>query len=231
MLANQKIGGIKLKKQEKMLDKLNLQLFAEGEPEGETGAEPEEKKPTGAEPEEKPEPTIEEILKEKEKEWQSEIDRRVNQARAKWEKELEEKERLAKLSEAEKIEELKRIKEEELAERERELEIKTAKLEIFENLKEAGLLDAESIFKPENYTGENKEQLAKDIEALQTFIKAREDLATQKLRDEVLVGGEIPGQGNTEMGEITKDKFEKMSYMERVELFNKNPELYKALTK
>lgn len=227
MLANQKIGGMKLKKQEKMLDKLNLQLFAEGEPEekNNTGAEPEEKK------EEKIEPTIEEILKEKEKEWKSEIDRRVNQARAKWEKELKEKERLAKLSEEEKIEELKRIKEEELAERERELEIKTAKLEIFENLKEAGLLDAESIFKPENYIGENKEQLAKDIEALQTFIKAREDLATQKLRNEVLTGGEIPGQGNTETGEITKDKFEKMSYMERVELFNKNPELYRTLTK
>lgn len=223
-----------MKEKREMLEELKLQLFAEGEPEDEnnTGAEPEDKT-NGAEPEEKKEnePTIEEILAEKEKEWQSEIDRRVNQARNKWEKEQEEAERIAKLEGEEKIKEIERQKEEKLAERERELEVKTAKLEIFENLKEAGLLDAESIFKPENYIGENKEQLAKDVEALKTFIKVREDNATQKLRDDALTGGEIPGQGNTGIGEITKDKFEKMSYTERIELFNKNPELYKALTK
>ena len=227
-----------MKEKREILEELKLQLFAEGEPEDKnnTGAEPEDKT-NGAEPEDKKEnePTIEEILAKKEKEWQAkaqaDADRRVNQALEKVKKEQEENERIAKLEGEEKIKEIERQKEEKLAERERELEVKTAKLEIFENLKEAGLLDAESIFKPENYIGENKEQLAKDVEALKTFIKVREDNATQKLRDDVLTGGEIPGQGNTETGEITKDKFEKMSYTERIELFNKNPELYKALTK
>lgn len=186
-----------------MLDKLNLQLFTEGEP-VEEGVEPGSK--TGAEPNNNTEPSIEEIIEQEKKKWkeewdkklQSETDRRVNQARAKWEKELEEKERLAKLSEEEKIEELKRIKEEELAERERELKIKTVKLEILENLKEAGLLDAESIFKPENYIGEEgKEQLTEDIKALQEFIKKVVEKTTNQLREQILTSGEIPGKGNT----------------------------------
>lgn len=187
-----------------MLDKFNLQLFAEAEP-VEEGAEPENK--TGAEPNNNTELSIEEIIEQEKSKWkeewdrklQSEVDRRVNQARAKWEKELKEKERLAKLSEEEKIEELKRIKEEELAERERELKIKTVKLEILENLREAGLLDAESIFKPENYIGEEgKEQLTEDIKALQKFIQKVIEKETNQLREQILTSGEIPGKGNTE---------------------------------
>lgn len=188
-----------------MIEKLNLQLFAEAEP-VEEGTEPQEKT-EGVESDNNTELPIEEIIEQEKRKWkeewdrklQSEVDRRVNQARAKWEKELKEKERLAKLSEEEKIEELKRIKEEELAERERELQIKTAKLEILENLKEAGLLDAESVFKPENYIGEEgKEQLAEDIKALQEFIKKVVEKATNQLREQILTSGEIPGKSNTE---------------------------------
>lgn len=171
--------------------KMNLQLFAEGEPE-DKGANPE-----GGEPENKPEPSLEELLAERDKENQAETDRRVNQALEKLKKEYEEKERLAKLTEEERISEIEKQKEEALAIREKELEVKTAQLDILEKLKEEDLLEASSILKPENYLGDNKGNLEKDIEDLKKFLELKTGKVTEGLKKEILGSGEIPGKGNT----------------------------------
>lgn len=214
----------------KEFEKLNLQLFAEDTENGGGKEEEGVDKTDTTDKEKEVEKTLEEVLADKEKEWQSETDRRVNKALERYKKEQEEKERLAKLSEDEKIKEIERQKDEALKLREMELDIKDAKLSIIEETKTAGIIELSEVLKPENYLGENKSQLATDIDSIKKFIDAEVAKKEAIFRDEYLTG-ETPNNPPNKRTGITKEAFNKMGIIERTKLFNENPELYKSLSK
>ena len=125
------------------------------EEEVKTEEEAEAQKPEIEEQElpEEPEKTLEEIISEKEKEWQAEADRRVNQALAKKEKELEDKVN------------------ETLNERLKNVEVKEVEVEIKAAIQGYGVdLDQVKFIKSENYLGDNREKLAEDLESLKALL-------------------------------------------------------------
>lgn len=64
------------------------------------------------------------------------------------------------------------------------------------------------------------------MEALKTFLTAHD----KALKAEALRATPRPGVGGVEPT-ITKDQFDKMTYSERVKIFEEQPELYKEFTK
>lgn len=70
------------------------------------------------------------------------------------------------------------------------------------------------------------------IDALNKYIKANNDNLSKQIKEQLLKDNPTPPPTNTtNNGGVSKKDFEKMSYSERVELKNKNPELYEKLTK
>ena len=159
---------------------------------------------------------------------QEEVDKIVNKRLARERKDIEAKieaerreaERLAKLSEAEKQQELfkkqvaefeatKRAFESEklLNETSKQLASKNLPIEFAEMLKAE---DAESTF-----------------ENIKIF-EAKFNEAVEKLVNERLKGKTPKAQTGAVEG-VTKEAFNKMSYMERLELYNSDPELYNKL--
>ena len=70
------------------------------------------------------------------------------------------------------------------------------------------------------------------IDALNKYIKANNDNLSKQIKEQLLKDNPTPPPTNaTSNGGVSKKDFEKMSYSERVELKNKNPELYEKLTK
>lgn len=59
----------------------------------------------------------------------------------------------------------------------------------------------------------------------QTFLSARDS----KLKAEWMKSQPIPPSGNGEYGNVTKEQFEQMSYLERCELYEKDRETYNKL--
>ena len=159
---------------------------------------------------------------------QEEVDKIVNKRLARERKDIEAKieaeraeaERLAKLSEAEKQQELfkKQVAEFEATKR------------AFEQ--EKLLNETSKQLAAKNLPVEFAEMLkAKDAESTFENIKVFEEKfnqAVEKLVNERLKGTAPKAATSTSTG-ITKDQFQKMSYQERLELFNADPELYNKL--
>ena len=167
------------------------------------------------------EPTVKTFTQEEvDKMIQKRLSRERKDIEAKIEAERQEAERLAKLSEAERqkamfekqvaeFEATKRAFEQEklLNETSKQLASKNLPIEFAEMLKAQ---DAESTF--ENI---------KIFEA--KFNEAVERLVNERLK------GNTPKAKSDVSGEMTKETFNKMSYQERVALFNSDPELYDEL--
>lgn len=163
----------------------------------------------------------------------SETDKRIAKAlethRKKWEEEFKQKleeekreaERLAKLSERERKEEELRKREEEIEKRLRELEMKELKADAVADLNEKGLPAEFADF----LLADNAENTLKNINVFkEAFDKAVNEAVKEKLRqDTPKVSGGTSG--------FTNKKLSEMSYLERLELKQNNPELYKKLAK
>lgn len=105
------------------------------------------------------EKSIDEILKEKEKEWQAETDRRVNQALKKKQSELE-------------LEINKQLEE-----RMRAVEIREVEAEINSVVKAEGIdMKDLKFIKAESYIGENRDKLKEDLESLKALLTSHQTL-------------------------------------------------------
>lgn len=156
---------------------------------------------------------------------QAEADRRVNQALTKKEREMAKKlteaERLGKMSEEEKFKYQLEQKEAELAAKEREFTLRDNKIAAMKVLSEREIA-ADLV---EFIVHEDADIMMANINQLDKFIKA--SVAAQvKAR----LGGAAPKTGLNNNAELTKEQFSKMTYAQRVELSQNNPELYKKLS-
>lgn len=150
------------------------------------------------------------------------IAREKKDIEAKIEAERKQAEELAKLSEQEKASKLLEIKEKELEE----------KIKAFEN--EKLLNETSKQLASKNLPIEFAEIL-KGADAETTFenIKVFEEKFNAALEIKVneRLKGKVPKVATKVAGTITKEDFDKMSYADRVKLFNENKELYNQLNK
>lgn len=153
---------------------------------------------------------------------QEDLDKILAKKFAQWQKKTDEAkleaERKAKLTEAEK-----------LAEERKEFETMKKEFE-YEKLinKTSKILDSNNL--PIEFAdflvGENEDATTKRIDLFkQTFNAALEVKVNERLR------GNVPKVATKAAGTITKEDFAKMSYADRVKLFNENRELYNQLNK
>ena len=150
------------------------------------------------------------------------IAREKKDIEAKIEAERKQAEELAKLSEQDKAKKLLEIKEKELEE----------KIKAFEN--EKLLNETSKQLASKNLPTEFAEIL-KGVDAETTFenIKVFEEKFNAALEIKVneRLRGNVPKVATKVAGTITKEDFAKMSYADRVKLFNENRELYNQLNK
>ena len=172
--------------------------------------EDEKDKTIEATEEKQPDKTVEEILAEKQAEWEKETDRRVSEAITKREQKLKEeqaeKDRLANLSAEEKFNELEKTKQEEIAKRERTIEARELKLTLFDILKTEELdTDLADLFELSKYAGmENKDETLKvDVQKAKAIIQKLVDKQVESLKAELLKG-ETPAKQKTEGTEFKK---------------------------
>lgn len=156
---------------------------------------------------------------------QSEADRRVNQALSKKEREMAKKlteaEKLGKMSEEEKFRYQLEQKEAELTAKEREFTLRDNKIAAMKVLSEREI-PADLV---EFIVHEDADTMMANINLLDKHIKAA--VANQvKAR----LGGAAPKTGLNNNAELTTEQFNKMTYAQRVELSQNNPELYKKLS-
>ena len=203
--------------------KMNLQFFAEPAPEPTPDPEP----VPAPEPAPEPQPqSFDDLLKNKD--YQAEFDRRVQKAlgtaKEKWtalmDDKLSEADKLAKMNKEEKAEYLRQKQEKVLNDREvavtrREL-MAEAKNTLAEKKLPVGL--AEVL----NYA--DADSCNKSMAAVE---KAFQE-AVQAAVEEKLKGGEPPKKAPQD--ELTKDRFAKMGYADRLKLKTEHPELYKQLS-
>ena len=202
---------------------MNLQFFAEPAPEPTPDPEP----VPAPEPAPEPQPqSFDDLLKNKD--YQAEFDRRVQKAlgtaKEKWtalmDDKLSEADKLAKMNKEEKAEYLRQKQEKVLNDREvavtrREL-MAEAKNTLAEKKLPVGL--AEVL----NYA--DADSCNKSMAAVE---KAFQE-AVQAAVEEKLKGGEPPKKAPQD--ELTKDRFAKMGYADRLKLKTEHPELYKQLS-
>ena len=162
---------------------------------------------------------------------QAEFDRRINKAvnkavtaaKEKWDLLADEKaseaEKLAKMTEAEKAAYKISQKEKELADREKKIARSEMKAEALKTLTEQNLPAA--LADMLDYTDAEKCSAS-----IKTVGKAFND-AVQTAVNEKLKGGKPPKKPEQET--VTKEKYAKMGYTERLKLKTENPELYKQL--
>lgn len=152
---------------------------------------------------------------------QREADRRVSSALAKQKKEYEKKLSLSNLDENQRAVEEKNIRIAELEEQLKEFRTIQAKNEVIKVLDARGL------------SPQFADLLAidDDVEQAQARIDMLDNLFKKSVQEEVKkrLSSPSPRVGVNE-GELTKDKFSKMSLHERQALFEKNPELYRKLS-
>lgn len=152
---------------------------------------------------------------------QRETDRRVSSALAKQKKEYEKKLSLSNLDENQRAVEEKNIRISELEEQLKEFRTIQAKNEVIKVLDARGL------------SPQFADLLAidDDVEQAQARIDMLDNLFKKSVQEEVKkrLSSPSPRVGVNE-GELTKDKFSKMSLHERQALFEKNPELYRKLS-
>ena len=154
------------------------------------------------------------VLERKQKEWEQQFQERL-------EKEKKEAERLAKLSGKERKEEELRKREEEIEKRLRELEMKELKADAVADLNSKGLPSEFADF----LLAENAEKTLENINNFkQAFDAAVNEAVKEKLRqDTPKVGGSVSG--------ISKEQFNQMTYIEKLELKRNNPAEYQKLVK
>jgi len=198
--------------------KMNLQLFAEPDPAPEPPAE--------LTPPEPPKTFTEEEVKAQ---VQAETDRKVTKAletaKAKWLEEeqakLKQAEELAKLSEKERL-----AKELEIQRNEFEQEKSKFRRERLTLQTEKDLIskDMPAEFAP-FVVADTAEQTLININTLQASWQA----AIEKAIDDKVKGRTPAGNQPPTTGAVTKEQFEKMNYLERLELKQKNLKLYESL--
>lgn len=209
--------------------KTNLQLFAEGEGEGSSTGEGEGSnegnKETGGETKETyTKAEVEAML-------QKEADRRVSAARKKFElelnskldKERKEAEKLSTLSAEERAKHTIEEQKKKLDLREQELLQKEMKLETIKIISEKDL----PVNMIDMLVGIDAEQTMNNIEAFEvSFRKAVEESVNKRLGS---TSG-TPGSGAS--GQlVNKEDFKKLDYRGRLELMNKDKDLYNKLSK
>ena len=164
---------------------------------------------------------------------QSETDKRVSQAlataKAKWESEFQEKlqqekseaEKLAKMSEAERNQlQLDQMKQEFENERKQFLREKM-ELQTVKELSANGLPTEFSKF----VLADTAEDVRENIKVLKdAFALAIEQAVEKRLQ------GTTPKASSQKGVTVTKEQFGKMSYGQRMEIFNANPDLYRELS-
>lgn len=201
--------------------KMNLQLFAEPEPE--PAPEPQPTEPTPPEP---PKTYTEDELKAQ---IQAETDRKVTKAletaKAKWAEEeqakLKQAEELAKLSEKERL-----AKELEIQRNEFEQEKSKFQRERLTLQTEKDLISKDMPAEFAQFVvADTAEQTLININTLQASWQA----AIEKAVDDKVKGRTPTGNQAPTTGAVTKEQFEKMNYLERLELKQKNLKLYESL--
>lgn len=197
-----------------MIKPLNLQLFAD--------AAPAEGTPEATTP-----PTFDELLKDKNN--QSEFDRRVSKAletaKSKWAEEeavkLEavktEAEKLAKMNAEQKAEHERLKRDKELADREALLTLRELRAEAAGTLAEKGL--PKELIDSVNF--KDADSCKKSIESLETVWRA----AVQSGVEERLKGKTPTVAGETKVAGDPKT----MNYQQRAELYSKDPAAYRKL--
>lgn len=160
---------------------------------------------------------------------QSKIDEALNAERKKWDAELEtrlseaisESERLAKLNADERAE-AERQKEQEKFEKERaKYEREKLEFETGKSLMDKGLSPQFASFLAQD----NAETTKANIDAFEkAFNEEVQAAVVDKLK------GTAPKAGTDKAAAITQEAFNKMSYTERVKLYNENKETYEKLT-
>lgn len=198
--------------------RMNLQYFAEEEQQDEQQEEVE-----------KVELTADELQKKIESESDKKIAKALETAKSKWEKEFNEKleqekkeaERLAKLSEKERKEEELTKREQELQDRLRQLELKELKADAIADLNEKGLPSEFADF----LLADNAEKTLENINHFKTaFDQAVNEAVKGKLRQET-----PKASGNNVT--LSREQFNNMTYLEKVQLKQSNPEQYNTFIK
>ena len=168
-----------------------------------------------------------EVAEEKtytEKELQSFVDRRVTEAlktaRTKFESEKKEAERLASMSAEERFQEELSQREQALAERERQVALLENRNAASKILADKGI----SISLVDLVIADSAEDMKARIDTLE-----KEFNASVQKEIERRLAGSTPAKVQTKEG-ITKEDFRKMSLAQQQQLFNTNPDLYKALS-
>ena len=199
--------------------RMNLQLFAEPEP----APDPQPTEPTPPEP---PKTFTEDEVKAQ---VQAETDRKVTKAletaRVKWAEEeqarVKQAEELAKLSEKERI-----AKELEIQRNEFEAEKSKFQRERLTLQTEKDLISKDMPAEFAQFVvADTAEQTLININTLQASWQA----AIEKAIDDKVKGRTPTGNQPPTTGAVTKEQFEKMNYLERLELKQKNIKLYESL--
>lgn len=157
---------------------------------------------------------------------QAESDRKVTLARSRWEKDtkskLSEAEKLAKMSEEDKYKYQLAEKEKELAEKEREFALKENKISAMKVLSEKSL-PADLV---EFVISEDAETTMENIKKLDKHIK---DAVAKEVKSRL--SSATPTKGlPASAGEMTKEAFNKLTYGQKMELYQTNRELYNKLS-
>lgn len=157
---------------------------------------------------------------------QQETDRRVTSALKK-----QEEKNNRKVREAEKLAQMNAQQryEYELEQRERELIEKERRLTLAENSAEASKILGEkglSLELVDFVVAEDAETMNSNIAALEKAFKASVKAEVERRLNSTTPKKNLPPDGGT----ITKEKFAAMGIREQAELYQNNPELYKALT-
>ena len=172
---------------------------------------------------------IDNMQKDWEKKLQAETDRRVNQAlekkqaefQQKLESEKSEAQRLASMSAEEKKQEELSKKEKELAERESKIKRLELESQTKTEMATQGL--------PVEFTSYVMADDAETIKANIGEFKTAWEQAIEKAVEDKLKG-HTPKTATKQSGlSITKEQFAKMTYAQKMDIYNADPELYKSL--
>ena len=157
---------------------------------------------------------IDEALKAARKKWDAELETRLSEA-------ISESERLAKLNADERAE-AERQKEQEKFEKERaKYEREKLEFETGKSLMDKGLSPQFASFLAQD----NAETTKANIDAFEkAFNEEVQAAVVDKLK------GTVPKAGTDKAAAITQEAFNKMSYAERVKLYNEDKETYEKLT-
>lgn len=170
-----------------------------------------------------------------EKEVTREVDRRVETGiqkgletqKAKWQEEWEKK---SKMTTEELVKEQLALKEKEIQDRARELSLKSNRLLAKEKISSANLSPSELEDILDMMVSDNEESTSANVDKFIGKLNSMLSTKEAQLR-ESLSKVQPPSGGNTGGSEITKDVFNKMTYAQKLELKQSQPEVYATLMK